>query len=104
MDRKRFDKHIINYNQSIKDCKKSTPDNSITSGYLINVSGNSLITNKKIEGDYIFDSYDKYDNTIFVIKNGICINIPWNNVNYIVADQKGKKFDQEYNIKHNYIK
>lgn len=104
MNRKRFDKPLFSDNQKMKDCKKATPDNSIMKGYTINVTGNDLINDKEVTGDYIFDSYDKFDNTIYIIKNGITKLISWESVNFVVSDNKGKKLGKNYNQKHNYIK
>lgn len=104
MDRKRFDNPLFSDKQSMKDCKKATPDNSIMKGYTVFVNGESLITGEKISGKYIFDCYDKYDNTIYIIKNGITKSISWESVKFVVSDDKGKKLGNVYNQKHNYIK
>ena len=87
MDYSRKDVPLVDDKQSVKDCKKQTPDYAQGNpkkgrtqvGYRIKdvvyVNGKSLINGNKVEGEYVFDSYDSYDNTCYVIKHSVTYNV-----------------------------
>jgi len=88
MDYTRFDVPIIDMeNQSPKDCKKQTPDYQDANpkkgkaqvGFRVKdkvyVRGLSLVNNVFLEGVFIFDSYDKYDNTCYVLRGTMTYNV-----------------------------
>lgn len=78
MDYNRKDVSLFHDSQSIKDCKKQTPDYmqgnkkkgkpqvGFRVGDEIYVKGKSLVNKKKLNGVFIFDSYDSYDNSCYV--------------------------------------
>ena len=84
MDYNRFDVPLIDMDaQSPKDCKKQTPNfkdanpkkGIVQEGFKVKdnvyVKGTSLVNKLDLYGEYIFDSYDKYDNTCYVIDRGV---------------------------------
>lgn len=68
MNYNRLDVPMFSDKQSMKDLKKVTPDNKFKSKDVVYVNCLSLIQDIKLEGDFIFDSYDSYDNTAFIYK------------------------------------
>jgi len=70
-DYKKIDKDWWSDDQKDKQCKKKTPDGA----FKIKDSVRLLFDTKSLglgydvpAGDYVFDSYDAYDNTCFVVK------------------------------------
>ena len=83
MDYNRLDVPMFCDSQKQKDCKKTTPDfvnENKAKGIeqvgfqakdivlLYNVK--SLVNGTKLNGEFTFDTYDKYDNTCYVTQNG----------------------------------
>lgn len=83
----RFDVPLFCDSQKTKDCKKITPDfvdsnekkgipqMGFQAKDIVYLKSTSLVNKKLIEGDFIFDSYDKYDNTCYVLDKG---GMTWN--------------------------
>lgn len=82
MDYTRLDVPLFCDTQKGKDCKKLTPDYippkpekgiaqvGFTAKDKVTLDGAVSLVNKTIlTGEYVFDSYDKYDNTCYVISN-----------------------------------
>lgn len=79
-------------NQSIKNCKKQTPDyiapnpkkNKSQTGFRtkdkVYVKGVSLVNKKELDGEYIFDSYDNYDNSCYVVDGVMTWNVSLNDI------------------------
>lgn len=104
MDYNRFDVPLIDpANQSPKDCKKTTPDFKdgnekklipqvgFKSGNAVKVVGKSLLsfTDNDLDGVYMFDSYDKYDNTCYVQnKTGMNFNVLLTQIQFLNKDMK----------------
>lgn len=84
MDKNRFDVQMFSNDQKIKDCKKVTPDNKIKTKDTVYVDCVSLVNKSKLKGTYTFDSYDKYDNTVYIIDdNLITYNVLWSDLTLI---------------------
>lgn len=63
--------------KSDTDCKNKTPDNKFKKGDIVRLFFNTKSRGmgyKLSKGDYIFDSYDSYDNTCYIK----VINNVWN--------------------------
>ena len=102
MDYDRLDVPLIDpVNQSQKDCKKTTPDFKegnekknipqvgFKSGNAVSVLGISLVNNKVLNGIFMFDSYDKYDNTCYVQeKGGLNYNVLLTDITFEEKDMK----------------
>lgn len=83
IDKNRFtDKPKFSDMQTIKDCKNVTPDNEFKKNDIIKVNCNSLVSKEKLEGEFVFDSYDKYDNTVYIHKGfpGLTYNVLWSDL------------------------
>jgi len=91
MDYSRLDVPLFCDSQSMKDCKKSTPDyvapnkdkGVLQVGYTANdvvmlYGAVSLVDKSVHTGEYVFESYDKYDNTCFVYKLNGTSGMKWN--------------------------
>jgi hypothetical protein len=80
MNLDRLDVPLIDYNQSMKDCKKTSPNYSepnikkgisqigFKTGDLVSVIDNTkcIFNNIELNGTYKFNSYDQYDNGIYI--------------------------------------
>ena len=100
---KRFDVPLFDDSaQKGKDFKKITPDFKegndkkgiaqigFKSGNVVSVDCVSLVNKSKLEGLFIFDSYDKYDNTCYIEKKGgITYNVLLSD---LTLEHKDKKF------------
>ena len=81
MDNNRFDVPMFSDNQKTKDCKKVTPDNKIKAKDTVYVDCLSLVNKSKLKGTYTFDSYDKYDNTVYIIDDNLMTyNVLWSDI------------------------
>ena len=89
INKERFDVPLHSDDQSMKNCKKVTPC-GITKNDIVYVDETiSLVNKSKIEaGYYVFDSYDKYDNTIYIISNYITKNILYSAIREITKEEK----------------
>ena len=84
-------------NQKDKQCKKTTPDKAFKKNDKIRVLFDTEsfgIPNKIIRGDYIFDSYDAYDNTCFIKVGEITQNISLLKIKKII-NLKNVKFTKQ---------
>ena len=85
MDKNRFDVPKFSEDQKTKDCKKSTPDNEFTKNDIVSVNCKTLISKQKLNGEFVFDSYDKYDNTIYIHNGfpGLTYNVLWSDITMV---------------------
>jgi hypothetical protein len=72
---------FVNDQDERKDCKKVTPCNVIKKHDIIYADGVSLVNSIKVKGYFKFDSYDKYDNTCYIVDNQSTFRI-----NLLLAD------------------
>lgn len=88
MDYTRLDVPLYTEEQKTKECKKQTPDyiepnpkkGVVQVGFrvkdtVIVDNAVSLVNKSVLNGEYVFDSYDNYDNTCYVTKYGTTFNI-----------------------------
>ena len=94
MDYKRFNKPLIDYSQSPKDCKKQTPDYKQGKDQVGFKKGDKVVlvfrtlfgTELAVSSDtYTFDSYDAYDNTCFITNDIMTYNVLLTNIRLSVA-------------------
>jgi hypothetical protein len=94
MDYTRLEVPVFNDNQSSKDIKKQTPDYILSSNKTrtqigfrtkdkVFVNSICLVNKIRINGDLIFDSYDKYDNTCYVQKGIKTYNVKLTDIKLI---------------------
>lgn len=93
MDKSRFDVPLFCDSQSQKDCKKTTPDGgdvAFKKGELVALDGAVSLVNKKVlTGTFTFDSYDKYDNTVYVEDaSRMSFNVLWSDLKKIETKKK----------------
>jgi len=101
MDYTRFDVPLFCDSQKQKDCKKTTPDfiapnkdKGITQegfqmGDTVAITDVVSLVNKKVlNGEFKLDSYDKYDNTCYVLGVG---TMTWNVLLSDITFVSGKK-------------
>ena len=97
----RLDVPMYSDDQSPKDCKKQTPDfqdanpkkGKVQVGYKVkdrvHVMGKSLVNGVQLQGEYTFDSYDKYDNTCYVVgKGSMTYNVLLTDISLITEPKK----------------
>jgi len=73
--------------KKLDDCKKNTPDGAFKNKDIVRVlfDTNSLGIGYPIpKGDYVFDSYDSYDNTCFIVCRGLCMNVCLDQIKKVV--------------------
>jgi len=87
MNYDKLDVPLYSEDQSPKDCKKTTPNYKDANpkkgiaqeGYKMKdnvyVKGTTLVNKLDMDGRYIFDGYDKYDNTCYVINGTMTYNV-----------------------------
>lgn len=97
MDYKRFDVPMFCDSQKMKDCKKTTPDfvapnkekgiareGFETKNIVALTDVTSLVNNTVLNGEFTFDSYDKYDNTCYVVgKGGMAWNVLLSDITFV---------------------
>lgn len=89
-DALRLNVPIFNDAQDLrKNYKKATPCNTLRKNDLVYVSGKSLVNHTKVEGYFKFDSYDKYDNTCYVIdaRGTFHLNFTLDNVSKVILEK-----------------
>lgn len=98
MNKERLDVPKFSDNQSMKDCKKSTPCDKILKNDTVFVSETKSLVDGSIikEGYYKFDSYDKYDNTVYIICNHMTKNILYSDIRELTKDE-----EKDFKIKVN---
>ena len=91
---KRFDVSIFDENQTIKQCKKKTPDGVIKQNdKVIFYGGSCLVTGIELSKDtYRFDSYDAHDNTCYIQRlnmyghpTGLLLNVCMDRIKKIIT-------------------
>jgi hypothetical protein len=72
MNKSRLDKPLFYNGQSMKDLKKQTPCGCFKAKDKVYIENSkSVINGAPLSGIFIFDSYDSYDNTCFIIDQSL---------------------------------
>lgn len=94
IDKTRIDKPLFFNGQSMKDLKKTTPCSQFVKNDKVKLDNvkSILPINQHIvlNGIYTFDSYDSYDNTVYVYcdKHKLFINVLYSDLIYIEKKKK----------------
>lgn len=101
MDKTRNNLPLLFNGQKTKDCKPQTPNMEFIKNDVVSVDCKTLLFKKEIKGEFIFDSYDKYDNSVYITAEDLTTyNVLWSDMKLVSSPkQNNDRKPDEFKLK-----